>query len=63
LSGVDTPHPEGLPDFVDELCRSIDAALDEPIGSAEGLERFTWSAVFGRVAAVWEATRFQNGPD
>jgi len=54
LAGVDTPHPDELPDFVDGLCRVIDAAFDTPGEPTVGLERFTWSAVFDRVEAIWK---------
>jgi len=56
LKGVDTPHPEDLPAFVDDLSRAIETALDEPIDLAaadDGLGRYTWTAVSHRVEAIW----------
>jgi glycosyltransferase involved in cell wall biosynthesis len=56
LKGVDTPRPEDLPAFVDDLSHAIDKALDGPLDLATanaGLGRYTWSAVFRRVEAVW----------
>jgi glycosyltransferase involved in cell wall biosynthesis len=63
LTGVDTPHPDDLPAFVDELYRAVDSALDEPVeptAAAEALQRFTWSAVFRRVETVWRGLLGQS---
>lgn len=54
LTGVDTPDPDELPGFVDELCRGIRTALDAPASPSPRLDRFRWPAVFRRVATVWE---------
>jgi glycosyltransferase involved in cell wall biosynthesis len=59
LEGVDTPRPEGLPAFVDELTGALRETLAEPpLGDpaetmAGALEPFRWGTVFGRVEAVW----------
>jgi glycosyltransferase involved in cell wall biosynthesis len=53
---VDEPDPRGLPAFVEALAVVLDRALQRgPVGAAipPGLERFTWSAVFRRVEALW----------
>jgi len=59
LTGVDTPHPDDLPDFVDRLKTAIARSLERPpLGDPEvtmpgTLEELTWSAVFRRVERVW----------
>ncbi|MFH1999279.1 MAG: glycosyltransferase family 4 protein [Planctomycetota bacterium] len=59
LQGVDTPLPEDLPAFVDDLIGAIEAALakpalGDPMETMPGaLEPFQWSAVFRRVEQVW----------
>jgi len=56
LQGVDKPHPDDLPAFVDGLHGAICTALEEgcdPEPVVEGLRRYTWSAVFDRVETIW----------
>ncbi len=57
LVGADSPVPEDLPAFVDNLAKSIETALEKPVldkqGLTQALEPFTWSAVFRRVERVW----------
>lgn len=60
LVGVDTPHADDLPAFVDHLVDAIDATLEKPpIDHATAqtesvLEPFRWAAVFERVESVWK---------
>jgi glycosyltransferase involved in cell wall biosynthesis len=59
LIGADQPEPADLPAFVDQLGSTIARALQKPLlgDPAECLPGvltpFSWSAVFGRVEAVW----------
>lgn len=63
MQTVDTPIPEELPQFVAELSGALRRAMARPAWMAssaaverqveQGLRRFTWEAVFGRVEAVW----------
>jgi alpha-maltose-1-phosphate synthase len=55
LEKVDRPIAEDVPAFVDELVAKLDEALAAGRANvdAAALESFTWSAVFGRVEALW----------
>jgi glycosyltransferase involved in cell wall biosynthesis len=57
LVGADSPVPEDLPAFVDDLTETIEIVLDRPAldnrGLTIALEPFTWDAVFRRVERVW----------
>lgn len=59
LEGVDTPRPEGLPAFVDDLAAALRESLaSPPLGDpaetmAGVLEPFRWGTVFRRVETVW----------
>jgi len=59
LEGVDRPRPEDLPAFVSDLAAALGAALERPALGDPSLARpgalagFTWPAVYGRVAAIW----------
>ncbi|MBC8424409.1 glycosyltransferase family 4 protein [bacterium] len=59
LEGIDRPLEADLPGFVDALAASLDAALARPplgdpaVTLPGALLPFTWSAVYGRVAAIW----------
>jgi len=59
LVGVDTPHPDDLPAFVDRLTDAIAKTIEKPPIDHEKeqtdrvLEPFKWKAVFDRVESVW----------
>lgn len=64
LHGPDTPHPEDVPRFIDDLARALDTTLERrPLRAERPLPRarnspsddpFTWSAVFRRIERVWQ---------
>lgn len=56
LQGVDAPHPEALPAFVEQLAETLEQALGRPSPGADprGLSPLTWSAVFSRVESLWK---------
>lgn len=55
LTGVDTPDPTALPEFVERLIAALARALDAPLleAGACDLSSFTWGAVYNRVETVW----------
>jgi glycosyltransferase involved in cell wall biosynthesis len=67
LAGVDTPRPEGLPAFVDDLTTALRESLvapplGDPAESMPGaLEPFRWGTVFRRVEAVWRELLVHGG--
>lgn len=64
LTGVDTPHPDELPAFVDDLRAAIRTALRselDPAAAKDELLRYTWRAVFDRVEAVWDRLVGERG--
>jgi glycosyltransferase involved in cell wall biosynthesis len=60
LRSVDQPDPADLPGFVAALAKAIEDSLADAARPAHDLsplleDRFSWSAVFKRVEAVWRA--------
>lgn len=58
LLGPDTPDPRDLRSFTSGLADALEAALAQPPAappSPADLAPLTWSAVFARLEAVWEA--------
>ncbi len=58
LLGVDTPHPDGLPTFVQQLRQSLEEALDrsgEQDAPLPELTVLTWKAVFRRTEEIWKS--------
>ena len=59
LVGIDSPHPEDIPAFVDCLGKTMAESLEAPAQERgdshlqRALRPFAWSAVFGRVQYVW----------
>ncbi len=59
LIGVDTPHADDLPTFVDHLATALARAVDRPplgdprVSLPGALEPFTWRAVFQHTEQVW----------
>lgn len=55
LTGIDSPEPDDLPAFVDDLTEAIiDSLTRPPLASARlSLEPLSWLAVFRRVERVW----------
>jgi glycosyltransferase involved in cell wall biosynthesis len=59
MAGVDRPRREDLPGFVAALATALDAALARPpLGDPDlalpgALARFSWTAVYRRVAEIW----------
>jgi glycosyltransferase involved in cell wall biosynthesis len=60
LSAIDTPLPEDLPAFVDNLSMAIEGALAKPplgdpsLSMPGALAPFRWQAVFERVQKIWK---------
>jgi len=59
LEGVDQPHHEDLPRFIESLELALEATLDrppldDPAKELPGvLDHFTWGSVFERVERIW----------
>lgn len=54
LAGIDTPEPDDLPLFVQNISRVVKTALDEKENHCPDLSSLTWRNVFQRIEAVWE---------
>jgi glycosyltransferase involved in cell wall biosynthesis len=55
LENADVPNPDDLPEFVQQLERAIEAALQKPPleDPTEAVRSFTWETVFQRIETVW----------
>ena len=56
LEAIDRPVEQDIPAFVDALVRALTHALEQPALAEPSavLAEFSWSAVFARVAAVYD---------
>lgn len=55
MIGPDTPHPDGIATFVEDLTAAVVGSLRAPAGEIEAprLAAFRWRAVFDRIERVW----------
>ncbi len=54
LAGIDTPEPDDLPRFVQNISLALKTALDEKENHRPDLSSLTWGKVFQRIEAVWQ---------
>lgn len=53
LDGPDTPFPDDLPAFTQDLAKALVRSISSPPPEEIHLENFTWNAVFDRVEQLW----------